>query len=100
MTEIAQWVANNGLAVVIVIAGGIAVWRTGGWLAVNVITPGKDAFIEHLHSIGTFMNATTKSLESTAKSIDVISEQMRGIRQDVDNISHRIDLQHTKQSDE
>lgn len=91
MTEMAQWVANNGLAVVIVLAGGIALWRISGWLAVNVITPLKDAFVEHLHSIGVFMKATSNSLESTAKSIDVISEQMQGIRKDVDTISKQLE---------
>ncbi|MFN4768917.1 MAG: hypothetical protein ACK5JL_02665 [Candidatus Kapaibacterium sp.] len=89
MTEIAQWVANNGLAVVIVIAGGIAIWRTAGWLAVNAITPLKDAFIAHLNSIGIFMKATTESLELTAKSMDTISEQLKGIRKDIDTMSKR-----------
>ena len=90
MSEIAQWVANNGLAVVIVIAGGIAIWRTAGWLAVNVITPLKDAFVQHLHGISAFMTATSESLESTARSIEVISEQMKGIRHDVDQMSQSI----------
>lgn len=92
MTEIAQWVANNGLAVVIVIAGGIAIWRVSGWLAVNVITPLKDAFITHLNSIGTFMRATTESLELTAKSMDTISEQLKGIRHDVDTMSRKSEV--------
>ncbi len=91
MSELTQWVANNGLAVVIVIAGGVGLWKTAAWLGVNVITPLKDAFVDHLHSIGVFMKATTESLESTAKSIDVISDQMRGIRQDVDNIAKQVE---------
>lgn len=90
-SEVFVWIANNGLAVVIVVAAGVGVWRLCGWFGTNVITPGRDAFIQHLHSIGTFMTATTKSLESTAKSIDVISEQMRGIREDVDAISKRVE---------
>ena len=82
--EFWQWVANNGLAVVIVIAGGIGIWKTAAWLATNVVTPLKDAFVQHLHGISVFMTATSDSLAQTAKSIEVISEQMQGIREDVD----------------
>jgi hypothetical protein len=91
MTELTQWVANNGLAVAIVVAGGIGLWKTAGWLAVNVITPLKDAFVDHLHGISAFMTATSESLESTAKSIEVISEQMKGIRDDVDQMSRSME---------
>lgn len=90
-TEFWQWVANNGLAVVIVVAGGVGIWKSAGWLAIHLITPLKQAFVEHLQSIGIFMQATSKSLESTAKSIDVISEQMKGIRADVDTISQKLE---------
>jgi len=82
--EFWQWVANNGLAVVIVIAGGVGIWRTAAWLAGNVLTPLKDAFVQHLLGVSTFMTATSESLEQTARSIEVISEQMKGIREDVD----------------
>lgn len=88
-----QWVANNGLAVAIVVAGGIAIWRVSGWLALNVITPLKDAFITHLNSIGTFMKATTESLELTARSMDTISEQLKGIRKDIDTMSRKDDAE-------
>lgn len=93
MNEISltQWALNNGLAVLIVVAGGFALWRSASWMAVNVITPGKDAFTLHLKAIGEFMGATTKSLESTAKSMDTICNEMRSIRQDVDAISKKIE---------
>lgn len=96
MAEVMTWL-NNGLAVLIVIAIGFAIWRSSSVLFHHVIVPMKDAGLSHLNSVHDYMKSTTKALDHTADALQSISTEVREIRLDIDNIKDDIETKLKKE---
>lgn len=90
MADVMTWL-NNGLAVLIVIAIGFAIWRSSSVLFHHILVPMKDAGLAHLNNVHDYMKSTTKALDHTADALQSISTEVREIRLDIDNIKNDIE---------
>jgi peptidoglycan hydrolase CwlO-like protein len=89
MNEVMAYI-NNGLAVIILLAIGIGMWRASIVLFNHVIVPLKDASLAHIKAIEVFMGTTTEALKNTASALQSINNELRGIRTDVDDVKNKM----------
>jgi cell division protein FtsB len=87
--DVMRWV-NNGIAVVILIYLGYAMWRGGQWLGTNILIPLKDAGLEHLEGINEYMKATAKALDSTAQALQDIGHEVKAMRADFETLRSEV----------
>lgn len=90
MSEVMTWL-NNGLAVIIVVAIGFAIWRSSSVLFTHILMPMKDAGVNHLNGINEYMKSTAKALDNTAEALQNINSEVKSIRVDIDNIRQDVE---------
>jgi len=85
MQEAMGWL-NNGLAVLIVIAGGIGIYRVAAWIGTHLALPLRDAGINHLNKTGEMLSETCKAQQQTAKTMETICVQLGNLQDDVQSV--------------
>lgn len=70
-----QWV-NNGLAVVIVLAGLYGIPKVCYWLGQNVLIPMRDAGMNHLAVTNETQKANCELMRQTQKTMETIATNM------------------------
>lgn len=90
MDEAMRWV-NQGLAVVALIAIGVAGWRICNILFEHVIIPLKNAATAHILTMSEYMTSTAKALDNTANALDKIADDITGIRSDMDRLHQGVE---------
>ena len=78
------WFTNQGLAVGMLIAFGLGVWRVCSWAGINVVVPLKDSAINHL-------NETNRAMKSNAEATSALTQTMTTLHADVRDIKSKLD---------
>jgi hypothetical protein len=78
------WLTNQGLAVGLLIAVGLGVWRVCSWAGINVVLPLKDSAISHLAE-------TNKAMKSNAEATGALTATMANMHSDVKEIKSRLE---------
>jgi hypothetical protein len=68
------WLTNQGLAVGLLIAIGLGLYRLLSWTGTNVVTPMKDAAVKHLDTVGVTLTEATDSLRKINVKLDVMND--------------------------
>lgn len=80
-----SWLTNQGLAVGMLIAVGLAGWRVCSWAGSNVVLPLKDSAINHLQE-------TNKAMKSNAEATSALTETIGNLHTDVRDIKSRLGI--------
>lgn len=70
------WIMNQGLAIAIIFAIGMAAWRAIDWAAANLFVPMRDAAIGHLRDFQLTMREVCKTLSDQHESIKELREKI------------------------
>lgn len=70
-----SWIANQGLAVAILVSIGWAMYRGIQWTGTTIISPLKDAAIAHLETATKSMKDISTSMHSIDTKVDSIDEK-------------------------
>ena len=82
MQEAMTWV-NNGLAVMIVIAGGLGIYRAAGWIGQHFALPLRDAGILHLQKQNEMLQATCETQRQTQQTMEKLGERISNLSDDI-----------------
>jgi hypothetical protein len=82
MQEAMTWV-NNGLAVLIVIAGGLGIYRAASWIGQHFALPLRDAGILHLQKTNEMLQATCETQRQTQQTMEKLGERISNLSDDV-----------------
>lgn len=86
--NLSMWTANNGLAVVllfvVLISGGLAIWKIMNWTGTNVALPMRDAIITHLTN-------TDKTMNTMSDTLGGIAEELKTARTSHEQIHRKLD---------
>ena len=69
------WV-NNGLAVLIVVAGGYGILKVCSWSGQHVVLPLRDAAIGHLNKTNEMLSQNCETQRQTQRTMESIGAQM------------------------
>lgn len=84
VSDAMQWISNNGLAVVLLLAIFYAAWCGSKWFGKNVIVPMKDAAITHLNDTNEALKANAKVNEKVSDNLDLLHADIKDIKKSVD----------------